>query len=62
VAQNPSDVRTGLKRRVADRSDLRNLLQTLPGDYRPPYFDNLLPEGALLELVEREFGAGLSSV
>jgi hypothetical protein len=34
----------------------------VPGDYLPPYFDNLLPEGALLELVEREFGTGLSSV
>lgn len=24
----------------------------------PPYFDNLLPEGALMEIVEREFGTG----
>jgi serine/threonine-protein kinase HipA len=28
------------------------------GRILPPYFDNLLPEGALLELVEREFGTG----
>ena len=28
------------------------------GPSLPPYFENLLPEGALLELVEREFGTG----
>ncbi|SDO47773.1 type II toxin-antitoxin system HipA family toxin [Afipia sp. GAS231] len=28
------------------------------GRHLPPYFDNLLPEGALLDLVEREFGTG----
>jgi serine/threonine-protein kinase HipA len=28
------------------------------GRILPPYFNNLLPEGALLELVEREFGTG----
>ncbi|MGY3582152.1 serine/threonine-protein kinase HipA [Bradyrhizobium sp. USDA 4341] len=28
------------------------------GSVLPPYFENLLPEGALLELVQKEFGAG----
>lgn len=28
------------------------------GSILPPYFENLLPEGALLELVQKEFGAG----
>jgi serine/threonine-protein kinase HipA len=28
------------------------------GSSLPPYFENLLPEGALLELVEKEFGTG----
>jgi len=28
------------------------------GRILPPYFDNLLPEGALLDLVEKEFGTG----
>jgi len=28
------------------------------GNYLPPYFENLLPEGALLELVAKEFGTG----
>jgi serine/threonine-protein kinase HipA len=28
------------------------------GRMLPPYFDNLLPEGALLDLVEKEFGTG----
>jgi serine/threonine-protein kinase HipA len=28
------------------------------GGSLPPFFQNLLPEGALLELVEKEFGAG----
>ena len=27
------------------------------GTILPPYFENLLPEGALLDLVEKEFGA-----
>ena len=28
------------------------------GGYLPPFFDNLLPEGALRDLVDREFGTG----
>lgn len=28
------------------------------GAILPPFFENLLPEGALLELVRSEFGAG----
>lgn len=40
-------------RRLGDRRD-----KIANGRYLPPYFDNLLPEGALLELIEREFGTG----
>ncbi|GLR92258.1 HipA N-terminal domain-containing protein [Bradyrhizobium iriomotense] len=40
-------------KRLRDRRD-----KIAHGRYLPPYFDNLLPEGALLELVEREFGTG----
>lgn len=39
--------------RLAMRSD-----KITHGRILPPYFDNLLPEGALLDLVEKEFGTG----
>lgn len=39
--------------RLRNRGD-----KIMHGRLLPPYFDNLLPEGALLELVEREFGTG----
>lgn len=39
--------------RLRDRRD-----KVSHGRILPPYFDNLLPEGVLLELVEREFGTG----
>jgi serine/threonine-protein kinase HipA len=39
--------------RLAARGDKITHGRTLP-----PYFDNLLPEGALLDLVEKEFGTG----
>ena len=39
--------------RLRNRND-----KTTRGNTLPPYFENLLPEGALLELVEKEFGTG----
>jgi serine/threonine-protein kinase HipA len=39
--------------RLRNRND-----KTTRGNILPPYFENLLPEGALLELVEKEFGTG----
>jgi serine/threonine-protein kinase HipA len=40
-------------RRLRNKND-----KTTRGSALPPYFENLLPEGALLELVEKEFGTG----
>jgi len=39
--------------RLRNRND-----KSTRGNTLPPYFENLLPEGALLELVEKEFGTG----
>jgi serine/threonine-protein kinase HipA len=39
--------------RLRNRND-----KTTRGNNLPPYFENLLPEGALLDLVEKEFGTG----
>jgi len=39
--------------RLRNRND-----KSTRGNNLPPYFENLLPEGALLDLVEKEFGTG----
>ncbi len=40
-------------RRLRNKND-----KSTRGPNLPPYFENLLPEGALLDLVEKEFGTG----